>query len=335
MTDDKQKPNDVVDGFDLPGGEPTPPPEGAPAAKAVDGFDLPADTAVPPPFTSAVGQPAGVEPHVRKEERRKKESVTGKLIALVGIPLVAILAIVLLREMRRQPLMAYEAECVKTAETFLKALSDSTEESVPAAVKLLRDDVQRTRDSETVTKDYELAAGNAKFKSLSGVTWDPAVAEVAASSFSAVVQIESGSFSAWFDFSLVKSGEGTAPRITNYMLGYPSACIPAAAEFLKGLSANTPESTAAACALLDREFLLRKARETVASEYRTATSELGRFKFLGEATWDKTPNGSAALSFEISAQFEGGSIPLRFSFLPEVSGGKPRVRIKDYAFPAK
>lgn len=335
MTDDKPKPNDIVEGFDLPGGEPTPPPEGEPAAKPVDGFDLPADTAVPPPFTSAVGQPAGIEPHVKKEEQRKKESVTAKLIALLGIPLVAILAIVLLREMRRQPLVAYEADCMKTAEMFLKALSDSTEESVPAAVRLLRDDVQRTRDSETVMKDFELAAGNAKFKSLSDAAWDPAVGDVASSSFCAVVQLEGGSFTAWFDFSRVRSGGGIEPRITNYMLGYPSACIPAAAEFVKGLSANTEESTAAAFALLDRDFLLRKAHETVASEFRTAASELGKFKYLGEATWDRTPNGAAALSFTVAAQFEGGSIPVRFSFVPEASGGKPRVRIKDYAFPAK
>ena len=39
---------------------------------------------------------------------------------------------------KRKPLIAYEAECVAAAKTFLKGLSDDTEDSVPAAYNLLR-----------------------------------------------------------------------------------------------------------------------------------------------------------------------------------------------------
>ena len=47
MTDEKPKPDDVVDGFDLPGGEPTPPPEGESLSEDMSGFDLPASDDVP------------------------------------------------------------------------------------------------------------------------------------------------------------------------------------------------------------------------------------------------------------------------------------------------
>jgi len=130
MTEDdkptEKKPADIVEGFDLPQGEPVPPPE----------LDATARGGVP------------LEPHVTEAEKRP--SVTGKIVALVLIPLTAVVALIAFRALRQQPVVEYRYDCIVTAEEFLKGLSEDSEESVPAAYGRLHRTLRDRAASETV-----------------------------------------------------------------------------------------------------------------------------------------------------------------------------------------
>ncbi len=188
----------------------------------LEGFDMPEDTVVPPPFVSAVGEPAGIEPHVKSEEARgaKKESVLGKVIALVAIPVIALVAFLILRQQRQQPWLEYQADCKQTATAFLKGMSDDTEDSLPAAYNLLHRDLRAGKDVESVQDDYRAAtAGVGRFTSLDEPTWDKAAAEEASKSFRAIARFENGPVGVWFKFARVKTGDTIEVRITEYKLG--------------------------------------------------------------------------------------------------------------------
>ena len=222
MTDEKKEPKDIVSGFDLPENQPTPPPPGTGPTASPSDFDLPEDAAVAPPFVSAAGQPAGVEPHVRREEARgnKQQSIAGKLIALVAIPVIAIVVLLFLRESKQQPWLAYQADCVKTASEFIKGLSDGTDDSVPASYLLLSGPIRESKDVEWVQANYKAAVGTlGAFVSLESPKWDSAVGGQAPQSFGATVKFENGGCSAWFEFIRVKVDGKTEMRISNYRFG--------------------------------------------------------------------------------------------------------------------
>ena len=224
MTDENKNPKEpqgVESGFDLPGGDETPPPEGQPKAQPVEGFDLPEDSAVPAPFLSAVGEPAGIEPHVAKEEQRKpKQAIVGKLIALVGIPVVAIVLLFVLKTQRQQPYIEYQNDCVKTGTAFLMGMSDNTPDSVPAAYELLQAETRINKDVESVEEGYKTAAaGLGAFKSLDKLDWESAPRGKVPQAFDAVAVFEKGTMPVWFSFFRVDTGDGkTEMRIADYKL---------------------------------------------------------------------------------------------------------------------
>ncbi len=222
MTDKNEKPKDVVEGFDLPEGEATPPPPGTGPTASPQDFDLPEESVTPPPFVSAVGEPQGIEPHVKAEEARgkKPESVTGKLIALVAIPIIAIVAIFLVRQSGRQPWLEYQADCKKTAEAFLKGMSEGSDESVPAAYNLLHTNLRRSKDVETVEGDFTKVADElGAFASLGEPDWDSAPRGQAPQSFKATAHFAKGECPVWFEFARIASGGKTETRISDYKLG--------------------------------------------------------------------------------------------------------------------
>ena len=187
MTDENRKAEDesqdVVEGFDLPDSEPVPPPQSA--------------------LTAEGGPPAApplvFEPHVRAAE--KTSSILPKLVALIVIPLAAVIVLVLIRHGKMQRGVEYQRDCATTAEKFLKGLSDDTAESVPAAYNLLHKDLRRDRAAEFVTEEYAKATARlGKFKGLKDIRWDEAPPGQASTSFTALAEFEGEPFPVWFRF---------------------------------------------------------------------------------------------------------------------------------------
>jgi hypothetical protein len=194
---------DIVESFDLPQGEPTPP--SGLASPAKPGQETGPPSAVP-------------EPHVGEAE--KKPSVTGKLVALVIIPVLAVIGIIVMRSVKSRPVDEYRAECKATAEKFLKGLSDDTEESVPAAYHMLHQDLQTELAAEAVTEQYaEATHALGKFKTLESIRWDESTGGTASRSFRALAQFEGGTFPMWFRFARVTSDGGTVVKIAGYKFG--------------------------------------------------------------------------------------------------------------------
>ena len=190
---------DIVEGFDLPQGEPTPPP------------------ASEEPTESGL-LPAAFEPHVKRAEQ--KPSVVGKLIALVIIPALAVIGILLMPYLKSQSMDKFKGECKTTAEKFLAGLSDDTEDSVPAAYNLLHQDLQAELAAETVTEQYAAAARSlGKFRSLESIRWEEGPAGTASRSFRALAQFEKGTSPVWFRFARVTSDSVTAVKIAEYRFG--------------------------------------------------------------------------------------------------------------------
>lgn len=192
MTDDKRLPDDVAEGFDLP---------------EEDADD------------EAEEEPTDYEPHVKQAE--KPSSVMGKLVALIVIPLVAVVGIIALRAVRRQPFIEYKAECIATAQKFLKGLSDDTAESVPKAYRLLHRDLRDRRATETVVEEYVQAAkGLGKFKRLGSIRWDQVEGGQASRSFRSLAQFEGGGqLPVWFKFARITADDKTEVKISAYKFG--------------------------------------------------------------------------------------------------------------------
>ena len=225
MTDENERPEDVVEGFDLPGAGPTPSPEEE-SPDTAGGFDLPEGEATPAPapedvadIEQAVTGRDTFEPHVRQAER--PQSVTGKIVALIVIPLVAVVGIFVVRAMKRQPVTEYKGECITTALKFLKGLSDDTATSVPKAYGMLYRDLRERVATEVVMEDYaEKTKGLGKFQRLGSVRWDETAAGVASSSFRSLAQFEAGEqLPVWFKFARVSSKDKTEIQISAYKFG--------------------------------------------------------------------------------------------------------------------
>jgi len=225
MTDENDQPEDVVAGFDLPGAAPTPSPVEEPP-ETVGDFDLPEGEATPAPapedvreIEQAVAGTDRFEPHVRQAE--KPQSVTGKLIALIIIPVVAVAAIIGMRALKQQPFVQYKAECIAVAQKFLKGLSDDTASSVPKAYGMLHRDLRERLAAEAVMEAYaEATNGLGKFKRLGSVRWDGTQAGEASRSFRSLAQFEGGEqLPVWFSFARITSEGGTEIQISAYRFG--------------------------------------------------------------------------------------------------------------------
>jgi len=200
---DRDPSRDIVEGFDLPQQESTAPEAPGEPAKLVE------ETGQP----SATGRP-------RVAATGKKPSVMGKLVALVIIPILAVIAILLMPYVKSRPVDKYKEECQAAAEKFLKGLSDDTEESVPEAYHLLHQDVQASLAAEVVTEQYAQAArGLGKFKGIESIRWDEGAGGTASRSFRALARFEGGTFPMWFRFARVTSDGVTVVKIAEYKFG--------------------------------------------------------------------------------------------------------------------
>ena len=177
-----------------------------------EGFDLPEEDA----DDTAEEEPTEYEPHVKHAER--PASVMGKLVALLAIPLVALVGIIALRAVRRQPFIKYKAECIAAAQKFLKGLSDDTAESVPKAYRMLHRDVRDRLATETVVEEYTQAAKG--LKRLGSVRWDEDAGGQTSRSFRSLSQFEGGGqLPVWFKFARVTSGDKTEVKVSAYKFG--------------------------------------------------------------------------------------------------------------------
>ncbi len=190
-----------------------PPPE--PSDEIAEGFDLPEDDSA----DTAEEEPTAYEPHVKQAER--PQSVVGKLVALIVIPLVAIVGIVAFRAVKRQPFIQYKAECIATAQKFLKGLSDDTAESVPKAYRMLHRDLRDRLATETVVEEYTAAAeGLGRFKRLGSVRWDEGAPQRASRSFRSLAQFDGGGqLPVWFKFARITADDKTEVKISAYKFG--------------------------------------------------------------------------------------------------------------------
>lgn len=209
MTEDdrpsEDQSKDVVEGFDLPDAELTPPPEGLRSAEV-------------PQAAEGAAAPALFEPHVQRAEH--PPSVLPKLVALMVIPVIALGVILYLRHKGKQTLIDYKGECVETASKFLKGLSQDTAESVPAAYNLLHRELRATRATEFVMAEFEKATkGLGRFQSLGRARWEETAAKHASTSFSALARFEGGQYPVWFRFVRVTSGPKTVIQISDYKFG--------------------------------------------------------------------------------------------------------------------
>ena len=206
MSEEKER-KDIPEGFDLPENEPTPPPEEPGAAG--EPMELPVE-----------GAP--VAPRPAKEGKRP--SVLGKFIALIVIPIIAIPILICVYIERTKPLTEYQAQCVGTAQNFLKGLSDDTEESVPAAYNMLSPALRGKLPTERITGDYaEAASGLGKFRKLASPDWMPAPEGEAARAFEAKADFEKGRAPVFFHFMRVMTDNGPRVLIDRYRLGAKSS----------------------------------------------------------------------------------------------------------------
>lgn len=207
MADENKKPDNPLEGFDLPEqGSPTPPP-------------LP-PTGAPPVLPPIGSEPAGAEPHVRRAEARAggSQSTTWKLVVLIAFPIVVALLFLALRHEKMQVSVEFQAACRQTAEDYLAKMAEGSFDSVPAAYGLLIADLKRAKDVEHVEGDFKEVAGEmGAFVKLDDPSWDSAPRGQAPSSFSATAFFEKGQCKAWFRFVPLAEKDGTiSARIADY-----------------------------------------------------------------------------------------------------------------------
>jgi hypothetical protein len=322
MTDEQNRPDDVVEGFDLPGGEPTPPPEGGTVGDAnpppettpvAKDFDLPTGEGTPPPADIAE-----VESHVKRAEARevKPPSALGKFIALIVIPVVAIAAVIWMQMRRQQVEEDYMGAYVKAADHFLRDLDKDSVESIPQAYAMLHQDLRQRVDSLEMRDEYMARRGAlGTYKRLDRVEWDDASGGVK-NSFRAVAVFESGLVPVHFWMS----GKDEV-RITKYTLGAGKRAAPEdeeggepayKADYVeqteRWLSALAAGDNARAHEMLVDTLEEKKSAAALKIEFDKVFAGYGKFDKLVDVTWD--PIGANPTSFRATAVFEKGRGPV-------------------------
>ena len=365
MTDDSNRPDDVVEGFDLPGGEATPPPEdetqaeemgefdmpggedvappeAAPSTELAEGFDLPGGEAVPPPEPTPGGGP-------RRTAGGQRPSVMGKFIALIVIPAVAIPIVFFVLSKKKEEAESYKEDYVQTAQEYLRLLWESKEAGdteaganlfVKARGLLSEKMLKEMRKKDVDLKDLddqfrEAAADLGAFVELTDLAWDEPASGRPYDTFGASAKFEDGAVPVRFRLG----GAGKTIRIRAYSLGaakrsraerqtfpYQREYTAAASKFLKTLSDGSADT---AHGMLAKSLADTVDSTKLAADFAEAAGGLGAFKSLDGVAWDPVV-GSQSASFRARAVFEKGSTEVWFRVR-----GMMSIQIAKYRFGKK